>query len=110
LPLKDDAVDDRVLDHLDDQVAGLGTQDLGIGEQLGGVKLAQGLVELIAVERLAGPQRDVGKDRLRLEPLISADGDRPYDLRFWVGATFCCSGTFGTGWAGAGAWFCGLPG
>ena len=70
--LEDDAVDDRILADLDDEVAGVDAGDLDVGEQFGREQVAQRLVEPLVVIGLAGAQRGVGQDRLRLEPLVAA--------------------------------------
>ena len=51
--LKDDAVDDRVLAHRNDQVAGVGAGDDDVGEQLGRVEVLQRLIERLGGIALA---------------------------------------------------------
>jgi hypothetical protein len=72
--LEDDAVDDRVLADLDDDVAGIAAEDLDVGEQLGVVEVADRLIELLAVVGLADPKLHVGEDGLGLEPLVARYG------------------------------------
>ena len=43
-----------------------------VGEQFGRVEVVQRLIEPLLVIGLAGAQRGVGEDRLRLEPLVAA--------------------------------------
>src|SRR6185437_6270154 len=75
--LEDDAVDDRVLANVDDEVAGFGTTDVGIGEEIGRVEILERLIESRPGIGLAGRQIGVGADRFRLESLVALDGDGP---------------------------------
>ena len=70
--LKDDAVDDRVFAHVDDQVAGLGAADRHVGEQLRRVEVLERLIERLGGIGLARGEIGIGADRLRLEPLVAA--------------------------------------
>ena len=70
----------RHLAHLDDEVA-LVVADLDVGEQFGGEEVAKRLVEPLVVVGLADAQLHVGDDRLGLEPLVAAHGDRADDGR-----------------------------
>ena len=74
--LEDDAVDDRILADLDDEVAGVGAGDDDVGEQFGRVEVPQRLVEPLLVVGLADAQRGVGEHRLGLEPLVAGDRER----------------------------------
>src|SRR5579864_1762789 len=74
--LKDNAVDDRVLANVDDEVAGLGAADGRVGEEPSRVKVLDRLVE--RRPRICLPRREVriGPNRPRLETLGSANRDR----------------------------------
>ena len=74
--LEDDAVDDRVLAHRDDQIAGVGAGDDDVGEQFGRVEVLQRRIERLGGIGLAGREVGVGADRLGLEALGAAHRDR----------------------------------
>ena len=61
---------------VDDQIAGVGAGDRDVGEQLGRVEVLQRLIERLGGVGLAGRQVGVGANRLRLEALVAANGDR----------------------------------
>src|SRR6185437_4746340 len=71
--LEDDAVDDRVLANVDDEIAGLGPGDVRVGEQVGRVKVLERLIERASGVGLARRQVGVGTDGFRLESLVASD-------------------------------------
>ena len=84
--LQDDAVDDRILSHGDDDIARLGTGDDDVGEKLRRVELLQRGIEGLGRITLARGEICVRTDRVRLETLIAAHRDRTNragGLRSW---------------------------
>jgi hypothetical protein len=75
VPLQDDAVDDRVLANVDDEVASLGAPDRHVREQLGRVQVLEGLIERRSRVGLARREAGIGTNRFRLEALIPLDRD-----------------------------------
>ncbi len=75
VPLKDDAVDHRVLGDLNGQRTII-VGDLEIREQLGLRKRAQRRIERRARIALPDAQLRIGAHRIRLEPLVAGDRDR----------------------------------
>ena len=73
--LERDAVDDRVFHHGDDQPAA-GLVDPHVLEQAGGVQRLERLVDLVAVEPLAGIEPEIGADGIGLDAAIAFDDDR----------------------------------
>jgi hypothetical protein len=75
IPLEDDLVDDRVLDHLHHQFRAL-QLDLHVGEQLGAGQGLQRQVEARGVDRVADLDRQVAEHGALLDPLVALHGDR----------------------------------
>src|SRR4029079_7108869 len=65
--LEDDAVDDGILAHVDDEVTCLGAADRHVGEELCRVQILQRLVERRGRIGLAGREVRVGADSFWLE-------------------------------------------
>ncbi len=103
VPLEDDAVDDRILADLDDEVAGARPGDRHVREQLGRVEILERLVERPGGVGLARGEIGIGADRLRLEPLVAAHRDR-------ADRTRRRSGCFGRGRRRLGGGLSGLSG
>jgi len=74
VPLEDHLVDDRVLDDLDDQIAGQ-QLDLHVGEQVGPRQGLQRQVETLGIDALTGLDGQVGQHRPLLDPFIALHDD-----------------------------------
>ena len=68
--LEGDLVDDRVLDHRD-QDAGAFAIDAHVGEQAGGEQGLDGLVDLARIVGIADVELEVGANRLRLDAPVA---------------------------------------
>ena len=106
--LQHDAVDDRIFAHLDDDRAGVGAEELDVGEQFGRVEILQRRIERLGGIGLAGRRgwRSCGSSRpraarrprtemLRIVPELAARGA--------TGAARSRARRCGRGAAGAGA-------
>ena len=69
-----DLVDDRILDHLDDQGIALAPEG-DVGEEAGGEEILQGLVDAVGSKGIAGVELHVGAHRVRLDTLRALDLD-----------------------------------
>jgi hypothetical protein len=67
-------VDDGILDHAHDHRAALAAQR-DVGEQPGREQRLQGFVERGGIDRVAAPERHVGRDGIGLDPLRALDPD-----------------------------------
>ena len=74
--LQDHAVDDRVLAHLQHDVAGLHAVDLILHEQVGGLEILQRLVERFGGVGNPDAQLGIGQHRLGLDALRPFDAQR----------------------------------
>ena len=78
--LEGDPVDDRVLDHRDDDAAA-GLVDPHVLEQAGGIERLEAGVDARGVETLAAAGAEIGADGLRLDPPVAFDDDLGCGLR-----------------------------
>ena len=69
-----DRVDDRILDHLDDQGIALAPEG-DVGEEARGEEILQGLVDAVGSKGIAGVELHVGAHRVRLDTLRALDLD-----------------------------------
>ena len=74
ITLERDAVDDRVLDHRDDQLVALAAQR-HVVEQPGGEQVLERTVELGGIERIADPDGEIAAHRHRFDALVAFDLD-----------------------------------
>ena len=74
IPLEGDAVDDRVLDHLDDQGVAL-ADELDIGEEPGCEQRLQRAIDAFGIPLITRLDQQVRAHRLRLDPLDPLDPD-----------------------------------
>lgn len=72
VPLERDPVDDRVLDHADDECVALAPQR-HIGEETGREEGLERAVDPLGVVGIAGLDREIRADGLRLDPLRALD-------------------------------------
>ena len=79
IALELDAVDDRVLDHVDDQRIALALH-AHVGEQAGGIKSLQRSIELRRVVDLAGLNLEVGADGVGIDALRAVDANLADDI------------------------------